>query len=177
MWKTRVWSLVWEDSLEKEMAIPSSILVWGIPRMEEPGGPQSMGSQRVRHDWAANTTRNYRLLFRHCMQIIVKATVIPIMSYIFISIYLGKGYRIGIACRWFCCTKKYQVAKPSQLFGYHQKQADQVCLRGRKRKRRGEVREGRKEKKRRKEYWQNSKQIRQERDLWLLKGSSRKMSS
>ena len=51
---------------------------------------------------------------------------------------------------------------------------DQVCLRGRKRKRQGEVREGRKEKKRKKEYQQNSKQIRQERGLWLLKGSSRK---
>ena len=37
-------------SLEKEMAAHSSILVWGIPSTEEPGGIQSMGSQRVRHD-------------------------------------------------------------------------------------------------------------------------------
>ena len=36
--------------LEKEMAIHSSSLAWEIPGTEEPGGPQSMGSQRVRHD-------------------------------------------------------------------------------------------------------------------------------
>ena len=37
-------------SLEKEMATHSSILAWGIPWMEWPGGPWSMGSQRVGHD-------------------------------------------------------------------------------------------------------------------------------
>ena len=45
MQKSWVWSLVWEDPLEKEMATPSSILAWRIPRTEEPGGLQSMGSQ------------------------------------------------------------------------------------------------------------------------------------
>ena len=39
-------------ALKKEMATRSSILVWIIPRTEEPGGLQSMGSQRVGHDWA-----------------------------------------------------------------------------------------------------------------------------
>ena len=39
----------WEDPLEEEMAIHSSILIWKIPWMEEPGGLQSMGSQRVGH--------------------------------------------------------------------------------------------------------------------------------
>ena len=39
-----------EDSLEKGMATHSSILVWEIPRTEEPGGLQSMGSQKVKHD-------------------------------------------------------------------------------------------------------------------------------
>ena len=43
-------SLGWEDLLEKEMATHSSILAWRIPRTEEPGGLQSMGSQRVGHD-------------------------------------------------------------------------------------------------------------------------------
>jgi len=43
-------SLGWEDLLEKEMATHSSIPAWRIPRMEEPGRLQSMGSQRVRHD-------------------------------------------------------------------------------------------------------------------------------
>ena len=47
MWETRVQSLGWEDLLEKEMVNHSSIFAWKIPRMVEPGGLQSMGSQRV----------------------------------------------------------------------------------------------------------------------------------
>ena len=39
-----------EDPLEEGVATHSSILAWRIPRTEEPGGLQSMGSQRVRHD-------------------------------------------------------------------------------------------------------------------------------
>ena len=50
MWETWVQSLDEEDPLEKEMATHSSILAWRIPWTEEPGGLQSMGSQRVRHD-------------------------------------------------------------------------------------------------------------------------------
>ena len=49
MQETQVLSLGWEDPLEKEMAIHSSILAWEIPWTEEPGGLQSMGLQRVRH--------------------------------------------------------------------------------------------------------------------------------
>ena len=48
--ETRVRSLGGEDPLEEGMATHSSILAWKIPWMEEPGGLQSMGSQRVRHD-------------------------------------------------------------------------------------------------------------------------------
>ena len=43
-------SLGWEDPLEKRMATHSSILAWRIPWTEEPGGLQSMGSQRVGHN-------------------------------------------------------------------------------------------------------------------------------
>ena len=43
-----------EDPLEKEMAIHSSTLAWKIPWMEEPDRLQSMGSQRVGHDWATS---------------------------------------------------------------------------------------------------------------------------
>ena len=43
-------SLGCEDPLEKEMVTHSSILAWEIPWIEEPGGLQFMGSQRVRHD-------------------------------------------------------------------------------------------------------------------------------
>ena len=48
--ETQDQSLGWEDLLEKEMASHSSILAWKIPWMEEPGGLQSMGLQKVRHD-------------------------------------------------------------------------------------------------------------------------------
>ena len=50
MQETQVPSLGWEDPLEEEMAIHSSILAWKIPWTEEPGGLQSMGLQRVRHE-------------------------------------------------------------------------------------------------------------------------------
>ena len=48
--ETRVRSLAWEDPLEEGMATHSSILAWRIPWTEDPGGLQSMGSQRVGHD-------------------------------------------------------------------------------------------------------------------------------
>ena len=50
--ETRVWSQGWEHPLEKEMATHSSIFGQRIPRTEESGGLQSMGSQRVGHNWA-----------------------------------------------------------------------------------------------------------------------------
>ena len=56
MQETWVRSLGREVSLEKEMAAHSSILAWKIPWMEEPGRLQSMGSQRVGHDWATSLT-------------------------------------------------------------------------------------------------------------------------
>ena len=53
--ETRVQPLGWEDHLEKETATHSNILAWEIPSIEESGGLQSMGLQRVRHD--LSTTR------------------------------------------------------------------------------------------------------------------------
>ena len=50
MQETGVQSLGQEDALEKEMATRSSILAWRIPWTEEPGGLQSLGSQRVGHN-------------------------------------------------------------------------------------------------------------------------------
>ena len=51
---TQVQSLGREDALEKEVTTRSSIPAWKIPWTEEPDGLQSMGSQRVGHDWATN---------------------------------------------------------------------------------------------------------------------------
>ena len=50
MWETQIQSLGQEDPLKEGMATHSSILAWRIPWTEEPGGLQSTGSQRVRHD-------------------------------------------------------------------------------------------------------------------------------
>ena len=44
-------TLGWEDPLEEGMGTHSSILAWRIPWTEDPGRLQSMGSQRVEHDW------------------------------------------------------------------------------------------------------------------------------
>ena len=64
MQETQVQSLGQEDSLEEEMATHPSILAWIIPWTEEPGGLQSMGLQRVRHDLATeqqqSKTCNYQ---------------------------------------------------------------------------------------------------------------------
>ena len=54
-----IWSLGQEDPLEKGMATHSSILTWRIPWTEETSGLQSMGSQRVRLDWATNATPSF----------------------------------------------------------------------------------------------------------------------
>ena len=54
MQDTRVQSLGREDPLENDVATHSSILSWRIPWTEEPGGLQSMGLQRVGHDWVTN---------------------------------------------------------------------------------------------------------------------------
>ena len=55
MQETQVWSLGWEDPLEKGMATDCSILTWKIPWTEEPGGLQCKGWQRVGHNWETNT--------------------------------------------------------------------------------------------------------------------------
>ena len=59
MWETQVQSLGQEDHPEKGMATRSNILAWRIPWTEEPGGLQSMGLQRVGHDWVTNTLMRF----------------------------------------------------------------------------------------------------------------------
>ena len=60
--ETWVWSLGQEDPLEKAMAPHSSTLAWKIPWTEEHDRVQSMGSQRVGHDWAPSFSLSTRLL-------------------------------------------------------------------------------------------------------------------
>ena len=56
--ETWVQALGLEDPLEKEMATHSSTIAWKIPWTEEPGRLQSMGSQRVGHDWVTALTHS-----------------------------------------------------------------------------------------------------------------------
>ena len=85
MWETCVWSLGWEDLLEKGMATHSCIFASKIPWTEESGGLQYMGSRRVRHNWATNTSnkttrgqvnmgRQSEYLFKEDIQIANKKT-------------------------------------------------------------------------------------------------------
>ena len=60
MQETQVQSLGQEEPLEKRMATHSNILSWRIPWAEEPGGLQSMGLQRVRHNGTTNTCTCFR---------------------------------------------------------------------------------------------------------------------
>ena len=59
MQETQLQSLSQKDTLEKKMATPSSIFAWSIPWKEEPGGLQSMGSQRTIH--SVQSLRGFRL--------------------------------------------------------------------------------------------------------------------
>ena len=60
-----VWYPGQQDPLEKGMATYSHVLAWKIPWTEESGGIQSMGSQRVKHNWATNT---FTFHFHQCIK-------------------------------------------------------------------------------------------------------------
>jgi len=64
--ETRVQTLGEEDPLEEEMSTHSSILAWKIPWIEEPAGPQTMGSQRIWRDWATESVL-VRVRMRACV--------------------------------------------------------------------------------------------------------------
>ena len=86
MQETLVWSLGREHPLEKRMATHSSVLAWRIPWTEEPGGLQSMGLQRVRHDWASNTEFHGKIMcsfVRKCpaaLNVAIPFCILPAMN-------------------------------------------------------------------------------------------------
>ena len=65
---TQALSLGWEDLLEEGIASHSSIPVWRIPRTEEPGGLQSVGSQRVGHDSVTDIQHTHIQVLREVLQ-------------------------------------------------------------------------------------------------------------
>ena len=80
MRETRVQSLGREDLLEKEIATLSSILAWKIPWTAEPGGLQSMGSQRVGHDWMTSPSPSFLSIGFIVGGMISKLLVVSAMS-------------------------------------------------------------------------------------------------
>ena len=71
--ETKVWPLGQEDPLLKGMATHSSVLIWKIPWTEEPGTLQSLGSQRVGHDWVTNT-HTHTPFGQSCMGVLATST-------------------------------------------------------------------------------------------------------
>ena len=67
MQETQIWSLGWEDPLEKEMATHSSILAWEIPWTEEPGGLQFMGFKESDETEWLNNINMGMLFFIHVL--------------------------------------------------------------------------------------------------------------
>ena len=67
MQKTQVQSQGKEDPLDQGIVTHSSILTWRIPWTKKPGRLQSMGSQRVRHDWATNTSVRFSSVAQSCL--------------------------------------------------------------------------------------------------------------
>ena len=65
--ETWVWSLSWEDPLEKGMANHSTILAWRISWTEEPGRLQFIGPQRVGYDWVTNAFNTFSQWLNICV--------------------------------------------------------------------------------------------------------------
>ena len=75
MRETWVQSLGQEDPLEKEMATHFSTLAWKIPWTEEPGRLQSMGSQRVGHDWVTSLSLYQKFALKWFINLILSRTL------------------------------------------------------------------------------------------------------
>ena len=105
IWETWVQSLGWEDRLEKEMAIHSSIIAWKIPWTEEPGRLQSMGLQRVGHDWA--TSLLFKMIGEFFCRVGPRPVILNIPS---VRTYL-KILMITTVHLWFSLSRK----KPTNI--------------------------------------------------------------
>ena len=88
-------SLDREDPSERRMATHSSILDWRIPWTEEPARLLSMGSQRVRHDWACtynfSSFHIYALIYGICFS----------LSYLFSCVWQSLGPSVSLQMTWF----------------------------------------------------------------------------
>ena len=94
--ETWVQSLAWEDPLEEGMPTHSSILAWRIPCIEEPGGLQSMGSQRVGHNWVTSLSLSFFLSFICSIQRNILEFCLSLISHIWFSRKLPNTPRLQL---------------------------------------------------------------------------------
>ena len=117
MWETRIRSLGREDPLEKEMAIHSNTLAWKIPWTEDLDRLQSMGSQRVGHDWATLLSLYWYIMlnifsFAYVWSIYLLCLRSLVPFYIGIFVYC---WVLRVLCI-FCITILYQMWFVLQIF-------------------------------------------------------------
>ena len=111
MRETWVQSLGQEDPLEKETATHSSTLAWKIPWTEEPGRLQSMGSQRVGHDWA--TSRMHYGL--NSEKILRRPNMVPANIANGTQLLQSKGITNNPFKKWQACLKIFIMSTISFL--------------------------------------------------------------
>ena len=99
MQETRVWSLGWEDALEKGIATHSCILAWRIPWREEPCRLQSVGSQRVTTEWSPCT---------HTECLVQLSWVPPPPPTLALGLK-GNNTCIWLIMRWASCLTNYEI--------------------------------------------------------------------
>ena len=121
MQETQLRSLGQEDSLEKEMATHSSILAWKMPWMEEPGKLQSMGLQRVGHDWATLLHFNSiswlptfaiqsPIMKRTSFRVLVLEDLVGLHGTVQFQLlqHYWLGHRLGLLWYWMVCLGNEQ---------------------------------------------------------------------
>ena len=126
MQETQVRTLGWKDPLKKEMATHSSIFAWKISWTEEPGGLQSMGSQRVGHDWVTNTyiyktyKESYMYNFTYLLlilKIVVFSSVSQSCPTLFDPMYCNKqGFPVHLQLQELTQTYVHQVSDAIQPY-------------------------------------------------------------
>ena len=98
--ETWLWSLGWEDPLEEEMAAHSSVLAWRLPWTEEPGELQSMGSQRVIHNWSNLARIHFYNTFPSYFGAEYSATILLIRPQICNIIFYNRVEASFLSCGW-----------------------------------------------------------------------------
>ena len=109
MRETRVWSLGWEDPLEKGMATHSKTLAWKIPWTEEPSRLQSMGLKRVGHDWVTSLSyyknavaKDFFFFPEHIFFSLTFSGHWTLLSMGTFFVWFGWGWLHPLTTRWAC---------------------------------------------------------------------------